>query len=101
MKNTVMLLASAIALTAAPVYAAVATGQVIGTTEPVIRAALESNGYVVQSLEMEGDEIEVDALFNGSPVEIEISVATGAVMEIETEDDQDDDDDDENEDDDD
>lgn len=97
MKNTVILLTSAIALAAAPVFAAITTGSVIGTTEPMIRAALERNGYVVQSFETDGDEIEVDTLFNGKSVEIELSTATSAVIEIETEggdDDQDDENDD-------
>ena len=89
MKLSALFLTSAIALSATPILAAITTGTVIGTTEPVIRAALESDGYVVQSFEIEDDEIEVETLFDGVEVEIELSAVTGAVVEIEVEDDDD------------
>jgi hypothetical protein len=91
MKLPALVLTSAIALTATPLLAAITTGNVIGTTEPVIRAALESDGYVIESITIDGDEIEVDATLDDVEVEIELSATTGSVLEIETEDDDDDD----------
>lgn len=77
---------------ALPLHAAVVDGDLLGTTEVDIRTALESNGYVVEGIETDGDEIEVDAMLDGVAVEIELSALTGAVIEIETDDDADSDD---------
>ncbi|MGH1483787.1 MAG: PepSY domain-containing protein [Geminicoccales bacterium] len=99
MKTTNLLLISALALSTASAYA-VETGDVLGTSEADIRANLEIHGYDVQSIIIDGDEIEIDALLDGQKFEIELSSDAGAVLEIEPED-EDDDDDDEVEDDDD
>ena len=85
MKTSTLLMTTALVMASIPATAAVVTGNVIGTSEADIRAALESNGYMVQSVTEDGDEIEVEALFNGQPVEIELSATTGAVMEVEDE----------------
>ncbi|MCY6382571.1 PepSY domain-containing protein [Hoeflea prorocentri] len=92
MKTATLLLASALALTGATAYAAVAQGDVIGTSETEIRARLESAGYTVEKIVFEDDEIEVEAFYKGAEMEIELSRATGAVLEIEAEDDDEDDD---------
>ena len=99
MKTTYLLLTSALALSTASAYA-VETGDVIGTSEADIRANLESQGYDAQSISVDGDEIEIDALLEGKEIEIELSSDAGAVLEIEPEG-EDDDEDDETEDDDD
>ncbi len=99
MKTTNLLLISALTLSTASAYA-VETGDVLGTSEADIRANLEIHGYDVQSIIIDGDEIEIDALLDGQKFEIELSSDAGAVLEIEPED-EDDDDDDEVEDDDD
>ena len=93
MKTTNLLLISALALSTASAYA-VETGDVLGTSEADIRANLEIQGYEVQSISIDGDEIEIDALLDGQEFEIELSSDAGAVLEIELEDEDDDDDDD-------
>ncbi len=70
-------------------FAASAVGDVLGTSEAEIRANLESQGYIVQKIEFEDGEIEVEAIFEGQEIEIELASNTGAIIEIETEDDDD------------
>ena len=70
--------------------AASSVGDVVGTSEPEIRATLESQGYTVQEIEFEDDEIEVEVLYDGKPYEIELAADTGTIVEIEAEDDDDD-----------
>ncbi len=79
-------------LIAVPALALAATtvGDVVGTSEAEIRASLESQGYTVQEIEFEDDEIEVEVLYDGKPFEIELASDTGTVIEIEAEDDDDD-----------
>ncbi len=80
--------------------AAVSVGDQLGTTEAEIRAALTAQGYEITEFEIEDDEIEVEAAFNGEMLELEIAPDTGLVIEIEAEDDDDEDEDeDEDEDD--
>ena len=74
--------------------AAVSVGDQLGTTEEGIRAALTTQGYEITQFETEDGEFEVDALFEGQMLELEISPDTGLVIEIEAEDDGDDEDDD-------
>lgn len=94
MKTKIFLLSSAIALIGASAQAAVVTGDIVGISEVEIRTNLEREGYTVQQIAIEGDEIEVDALYEGAATEIEISSVSGAVLEVEIDleaDDQDDD----------
>jgi hypothetical protein len=74
--------------------AAVSVGDQLGTTEEGIRTALTAQGYEITQFETEDGEIEVDALFEGQMLELEISPDTGLVIEIEAEDDDDNVDDD-------
>lgn len=67
--------------------AAVSVGDQLGTTEQGIRTALTTQGYEITQFETEDGEIEVDALFEGQMLELEISPDTGLVIEIEAEDD--------------
>lgn len=82
-------------------HAEVQVGDVIGTSETAIIAALEAKGYAIEEIETEDDEIEVEVMLNGQEMEIEVALDTGAVTEVETEDDDNDDeksdDDDKNE----
>lgn len=87
MKTTNILLTSTLALFAVSADAAVETGDVIGTSETEIRAVLEGDGYDVQSIKFDEEEIEIDALFDGKEVEIELSSDEGAILEIEFDDD--------------
>lgn len=87
MKTTNILLTSTLALFAVSADAAVETGDVIGTSETEIRAVLEGDGYDVQSITFDEEEIEIDALFDGKEVEIELSSDEGAILEIEFDDD--------------
>lgn len=66
--------------------AAVSVGDQLGTTEQGIRAALTTQGYEITQFETEDGEFEVDALFEGQMLELEISPDTGLVIEIEAED---------------
>lgn len=93
MKTGTLLLSCAIALVGASAYANVVTGDVVGTSEAEVRASLEQSGYSVLSIEIDGNEIEVEASLDGVATEIEVSSDTGAVTEIESGDDDDDDDD--------
>lgn len=74
--------------------ASVTVGDTVGVTEADIRTALTAQGYEITEIEFETDEIEVEAIFNGQMLELEISPETGLVIEIEAEDDDSDDDDD-------
>ena len=87
MKTATIALSSALALITFPALANVTTGTILGTTEDAIRAALEQNGYTVEKIEIEGSNIEIDALLNGAEIEFEVLAATGEVLRIETEDD--------------
>lgn len=82
-----LIIAVTAGLTAMPLYAAVTAGDVVGTSEMDIRTALEAQGYVIDSIEFEKDEIEVEASLEGQKLELELSVETGMILEIELEDD--------------
>ncbi|MEM8729700.1 MAG: PepSY domain-containing protein [Pseudomonadota bacterium] len=90
MKLRYAMIAPALVASALAAHAAVSTGETLGTTEAEIRATLEASGYVIQEIEVEGDEIEVEATLDGAAYEIELSAATGEILEIEAEDDDDD-----------
>lgn len=80
-----------------PTYALaeLAVGDTVGTTEAEIRASMEGAGYAVNAVEIETDEVEIEAMLNGQEYEIEVDPAAGTVAEIEMADAEDDDDDDE------
>lgn len=101
MKTKTLLLTSTILLSAAAAQANVVKGDILGTTETEIRAALMSSGYMVNSVEVEGDEIEIEATLDGVFMEIEVSSADGTVAEVEQDDDDASDDEGDDEDDDD
>ena len=84
----------AAALIAAPAlaFAQFNVGDTLPTAEADLRAALESQGYQIDEIEMEDDEIEVEAMLDGVEYELVLSAATGQVIEIELEDEDSDDD---------
>ncbi len=88
-KSKMTALTAAIAVASLPVVAlaAVQEGDVLGTDEASIRAALEVQGIEVTDFETEADEIEVEIVMDGKAYEIELSPETGKVLEIEAEDD--------------
>lgn len=71
------------------VFAQINEGDALGVTEADIRTALEAQGYAITEVEQEGDEIEVEAMLNGTAYEIEVSVETGMVLEVELDDEDD------------
>ena len=95
MKTKSLLMTTALIFAGTATYAAVMEGDILGTTEAEIRAALESDGYTVQKVTVDGDEIEIKVIYAGVTSEIEVSSETGAVLEIEPEDHGDDDESDE------
>ncbi|GAB5447810.1 PepSY domain-containing protein [Gymnodinialimonas sp.] len=74
-------------------FAQIGVGDVAGTDEAQILAFLEADGYTIQEVETEGDELEVYAMLDGVLFEIEVDLETGQIAEIELEDEEDDDDD--------
>ena len=70
-------------------FAQINAGDTVGTSEDAIRTALEAQGYEVKEFELEDDEIEVEAVLDGTEYEIEVSVETGKVVEVELDDDAD------------
>lgn len=86
------------ALAALPAYAALQTGEVLGTEATAIRAALEAQGYIVEEIEFEADEIEAEILIDGVEFEVEIDPATGMILEVMADDEDDGDDNEEDED---
>ena len=61
-------------------------GQIVGTDATQIRAALEAAGYTVVAIEAKRDgKHEVDVLFDGHALEIDVS-NTGQITEIELDD---------------
>lgn len=91
--RTIAVAALAAVAVAAPA-AALEIGDVLGVDAAAVRSALEAQGYVIEEIETDDDEIEVDAMLDGVEWEIEVSAADGSVLEIEREDSEQDDDDD-------
>lgn len=60
-------------------------GQPIGTSEDEIRANLQRQGYTVTYIEVELDEIEVEAIKDGVEYEIELA-ANGTITAFDRED---------------
>lgn len=69
-------------------------GDNLGTNEADIRSALEAQGYAISEIEIEDNEIEVEAMRDGQAYEIEVSVETGLVIEVALDDEDDESDDD-------
>ena len=84
-----LVLTGLILITPAIAAAQYSLGDVIGTTDAEIRAAMEAKGYVVQEIEREDGEIEVEVLIDGVETELVLAEADGTLVEIETEDDDD------------
>ena len=87
MKLNSLTLASTLIFAGIAAQAAVVAGDELGTTEVEIRTALEGAGYVIESVEIDGDEIEAEVTIGGVSFEIEISGITGLVQEVEAEED--------------
>ncbi|MEM7302019.1 MAG: PepSY domain-containing protein [Pseudomonadota bacterium] len=85
-------LAGALAVGSFTAHAGVTAGDVLGTTEEEVRAALESQGAKVEEIETEDGVIEVEIAMDGATHELEIDPATGKITKIELDDDEDDDD---------
>lgn len=94
MKLNSLTLATVLIFTGVASQAAVVAGDQLGTTEAAIRTALEGAGYVIESVEIDGDEIEAEATLDGVSFEIKISSATGKIQEVEAENGDDESDDD-------
>ena len=86
-RKTTLTAAALAALIPVGAYANFAVGDKLGTDLDEIRAQFEAQGYDVTEIEVEGDEIEVEYVVDGTAYELEIDAATGTVLEIELEDD--------------
>lgn len=62
--------------------AAVAEGDILGTSEMEIRAALERKGYEVTEIEIEDGVIEAEFIAQGTEMEIEVDSTTGQVLDV-------------------
>ena len=69
-------------------------GDMAGTSEGAILAALAAQGYEVLEIEIEDGEFEIEVSLDGNFFEIEVDMHSGIVTEIEAEDDDGEDDDD-------
>ncbi len=85
----ILALAGLIATAPVLALANVGLGETLGTEEAVIRAALEAQGYVVEEIEFEDDEIEVELSKDGVETELVLNKANGTVTAIELEEDDD------------
>lgn len=83
--KTLTLAATLIAVPALA-FAQFNVGDTLPTAEADLRGALEGKGYQIEEIEMEDDEIEVEATLDGVEYELLLSAATGEVIEIELED---------------
>lgn len=83
---TGLLTALSLTLASSAAMATVTAGDRVGTTETEIRSQLLAQGYKVQAIEIESDEIEVEVIHSGKAYEIEIDRTTGQVTEVEEED---------------
>lgn len=69
-------------LAPAAASAAVSKGDVLGTNEKDVRAALEQQGYSVKEIEIEDGVIEAEIIAHGAEMEIEVDATTGQVLEV-------------------
>ncbi|HCQ63774.1 MAG TPA: PepSY domain-containing protein [Rhodobacteraceae bacterium] len=78
-----LLIATALALTTAPAFAAeLAIGTRLGTTEQAITAALTEMGWEVRKLDAEDGMIEAYAMMGDTMAEIYADPTTGEVTRI-------------------
>ncbi|MGH1466188.1 MAG: PepSY domain-containing protein [Cognatishimia sp.] len=63
-------------------------GDLLGSSETAIQAALEAQGYTVTEIEVEEGEIEVEATNGGQSFDFEVSPETGLVLAAYQEDDE-------------
>jgi hypothetical protein len=66
--------------------AAVSVGDTLGKTEDDVRAALSSQGYMVEDIETEDGEIEAEVSLDGREMEVVVDARSGQVLEMELED---------------
>ena len=85
--RTLATLLATAALAPSIAFAAVSVGDTVGKTQEEIRTALEKQGYQIREIEVEDDEIEVEATLDGTALEIEIEPENGMVVGIEIDDD--------------
>ncbi|WP_298919006.1 PepSY domain-containing protein [uncultured Roseobacter sp.] len=64
----------------------ISVGDALGKSDAAVRAALEAKGYAISEIELDKDEIEVEAMLDGKTYEIEVSPETGLILEIELDD---------------
>ncbi|WP_372574940.1 PepSY domain-containing protein [Ruegeria jejuensis] len=83
-------LTALIAAAPALAMANVSLGDKLGTDEAAIRSAMEAQGYVVEEIEFEDDEIEVELAKDGVETELVLSKSDGVVTAIEMEEEDDD-----------
>lgn len=69
-------------LSPAVASASVSKGDVLGTSEMEVRAALEKQGYTVTEIEIEGGVIEAEYIAQGTEMEIEVDTTTGQVLDV-------------------
>ena len=79
-------------------FAAATIGDAAGTTAEGVRDWLIGQGYTVEEIELEGNEIEAEVSLDGVMLEIEVDATTGLIAEMELEDDDDDDEDEDDDD---
>lgn len=81
-------------------FAEINVGEELGVSHSSIIATLETRGYTLLETEVEGDEIEIEAMLGDEVFEVEVSADTGTVLAVylEDEDENDDDKEDENDD---
>lgn len=72
--------------------AEITPGAILGTSDADITAALAAQGYVIDEIDREDDELEIDAMLDGIEYEFKLDPATGEVLEVEAEDADDEDD---------
>jgi len=61
-------------------------GATLGTSEDAIRTALEADGYMIKEVEFDSDEIEVEAMRDGTLYEFEVAADTGQIIAVELDD---------------
>lgn len=92
MNTKTLTLTAAIITLPALAFAQFNIGDTLPTAEADIRTMLEAKGYQIEEVEVEGDEIEVEATLDGVEYELTLAAATGEILEVELEDEDGDDD---------
>ncbi|WP_298360797.1 PepSY domain-containing protein [uncultured Litoreibacter sp.] len=92
MTSKTLTLTTAIVALPAAAFAQFNLGDTLPTAEADIRTMLEAQGYQIEEIELETDEIEVEATLDGVAYELTLAAATGEIIEIELDDEDGDDD---------